>query len=180
MRRHDLTAQHLAILSLAGRHQGDGMPRFTRGRDQCQRLRTWQVPRQDTEFGIRTIQAKRTVTAMNRHVLQLYRPAFGHSGTAQRPIQPPIAGQQLAAHENFPYNIIYERRMDSVPAEITGADKPVVQFCDPSVKTQSDSAAADPHLPYFFSMPARRPVEKAICRLYPPVLASRSSTSPAK
>ena len=76
MRRHDLTAQHLAILSLAGRHQGDGMPRFTRGRDQCQRLRTWQVPRQDTEFGIRTIQAKRTVTAMNRHVLQLYRPAY--------------------------------------------------------------------------------------------------------
>ena len=42
------------------------------------------------------------------------------------------------------------------------------------------SDAADPHLPYFFSMPARRPVEKAICRLYPPVLASRSSTSPAK
>ena len=117
---------------------------------------------------------------MNRHVLQLYRPAFGHSGTAQRPVQPPVARQQLAAHEDLPYNIIYEGRMDSVPPKITGADQPVVQFCDPSVKTQSDSAAADPHLPYFFSMPARRPVEKAICRLYPPVLASRSSTSPAK
>lgn len=94
MRRHDLTAQHLAILSLAGRHQGDGMPRFARGGDQRQRLRTGQVPRQDTEFGIRTIQAKRTVTAMNRHVLQLYRPAFGNSGTAQRPVQPPVARQQ--------------------------------------------------------------------------------------
>ena len=30
------------------------------------------------------------------------------------------------------------------------------------------------------SCPARRPVENAICILYPPVLASRSSTSPAK
>lgn len=69
--------------------------------------------------------------------------------------------------------------MHAVSAEITRTYQTVTQFRNPSGNPAADMSD-DLHGLYFLSMPARRPVEKAIWRLYPPVLASRSSTSPAK
>ena len=133
--------------------------------DQGERLRPGQSARRYAELRIRTIQAKRGVTAMDRQILQLHGAAFGHSGREQFAEQRPVAGKQRIAHEHITHDVVYERRMHAVPTEETGPGEPVTQLSDPPVKFQTEFMAADPHNRYFFNSPARRPVEKAIWRL---------------
>ena len=97
------------------------MPRFGRRTHQRERRRARQAARGDAEFRIRTIQAKGRIAAMNHQILQLHRPTAGNARREQGFVQVPAARQQVVAHEDAAHNVVDERRMDSVTAEITGA-----------------------------------------------------------
>ena len=165
MFRNNLPAQRLPFAAVVGRHQRYGMPRFSRCTHQRERRSPRQGARNDAEFRIRTIQAKRPVTAMNHQILQLHRATAGNARREQGFVQVPASRQQVVAHEHAAHNVVDERRMDSVAAEITGAGKPVAQFGNPPGQPEGNGMSDDLHSVYFFSKPARRPVEKAIWRL---------------
>lgn len=177
--RNDLPAEGLTFPVGIGRKERQRTAPHGRGAHQRENLRPRQSTRHHTQLGICTIHAKRCITAMDRQILQLHGPLSGDTGLKQRTVELPIARKQVDAHENLPHQIVDERRMYAVSAEITRAYQTVAQLCNPSGNPAADMSD-DLHGRYFLSMPARRPVEKAIWRLYPPVLASRSSTSPAK
>lgn len=124
----------------------------------------------------RAIYAERTVTAMHEQVLQLHGTTLRNAPRNQCIVQIATIGHEIRFHEDLPYYRVDKRRMDAVSAKITRPRQSVGQFSD-AVKTAFDTASVYFH---FFNMPAKCPVEKAICKLYPPVLASTSSTSPAK
>lgn len=163
--RDDLSAQRLAFAAVVRRHQRHGMSRFSRRTHQGERCGPRQVARYDTEFRIRTIHAKGRVTAMNHQVLQLHGTAAGNARSKQGFVQSPVAGQQAVAHEYATHDLVNERRMDSVAAEIAGAGEAVAQFGNPSGQPDGNGMSADLHNRYCLSIPARRPVEKAIWRL---------------
>ena len=100
---------------------------------------------------------------MNRQILQLHGPRLGHSGRQQRTAELPVAGQQTVPHEDLPHKVVDIGRMHPVPAEIAHPDEAGAQLRDPPREAGSDMSARLHR--YFFSMPAKRPVEKAICRL---------------
>ena len=119
--RDNLPAQRLPFAAVVGRHQRHGMPRFGRRTHQRERRRARQAARGDAEFSIRTIQTKGRIAAMNHQILQLHRPTAGNARREQGFVQVPAPRQQVVAHEDAAHNVVDERRMDSVTAEITGA-----------------------------------------------------------
>lgn len=62
-------------------------------------------------------------------------------------------------------NTVNERRMHPMTAKITGTHQSVPPIGHPAGNSKIQFVPAELHLPYFFNMPAKRPVEKAICRL---------------
>ena len=163
--RNDLGAQSLPHATVVGRHHGHGVSRFARLAHQRQRLGPRPVARHHAQLRIRTIQAKGLVTAVDRQVLQLSGTTPGYARSRQRVVNRPVARKQPVVHEHLAHDVVDERRMHPVPAEITGAGEPVAQLCDPSGEPERKRIAAEPHGTYFLSIPARRPVEKAIWRL---------------
>lgn len=90
------------------------------------------------------------------------RPAAGICPRLSGPRKATVARKQSVAHEHLAHDVVDERRMHPVTAEITGAGEAVAQFCDTSGQPERKGVSAESHRLYFLSIPARRPVEKAI------------------
>ena len=165
VRRCDLPAQRLPLDSGMGCQDGYGRSRFLGGMHQPEHFASRQFGRDDAERRIRTIQAKRSITCVNRQVLQLYGPPFVRSCGPQGLIERSVAGQKFGAHEDFPHKGIDERGVHSVAPEVAYPCQSVARRRDASPNILPQSVPREFHGFYFFSMPASRPVEKAICRL---------------
>lgn len=155
--RHDPTAQCLPQAIFGGQHHRyrlslkGGFPHYS------QHIGLRQITRHHTKFGIRMIQAKRSVSAMNIKILQLNGTMSTHSRSKKCFIKRPVSRKQLLAHENRTDKVVDKRGMHPMSAEITGSGKTVAQLPD-----TSEQMSAEPHGFYFLSIPAKRPVEKAI------------------
>ena len=177
VRLRDAAAELRSLLTVIRPHQADGCAPFFRPVHESEGFGCRHLVRQHVQLDrFRTIHAKRSVPAVMQQILQLRGTPRRHAGSTKRLVESPVAGRKSAPHKNFPHQCVHERGVNSVPAEMAGAGEPVPQPLHPAGK----AANISPSAVHCFSMPASRPVEKAICRLYPPVSASRSSTSPAK
>lgn len=94
-------------------------------------------------------------------ILKLHGSALGNPENHQAIMQRRFFASQAMFHEDLADDGIDERRMYAVAAEVTGPGKPGREGLQ-SVQPAFDISSVDLH---DFSMPARRPVEKAIWRL---------------
>lgn len=158
-------------------HYTERCPRFgcssDCGQDPILRIVSGQHTQRSVFF---TIHPKGLITAMRKEILELDSPSGRDSRTTQRFIKPTVISLNRMFHEDLPDNIIYERRMNAVSTEIAGPRQASQHLGD----HRNTTGAFIQESFHRLSMPANRPVEKAICKLYPPVFASRSNTSPAK
>ncbi len=127
---------------------------------QRQHLGMRQFARGDIELPLGAIQSERTVSRVDRQILQQYGLPLGNPGIDRTPEKRPLARHQRRPHEDLAHEGIDERRMDPVTAEMAHPQ----QAATNRSPTLSEPMSREIH-GYCFSMPASRPVEKAICRL---------------
>lgn len=118
---HDAAAQFATHGAPIGFHDTEGRTRFSRcghrRRDPVLRV----VSRQHTQGSMfRAIYSESLITAMRKEILELDCPPGRDSRPAQRLIKRPVIPLDRMFHEDLPDNVVDERRMDPVPAEIAG------------------------------------------------------------
>lgn len=119
--RHDPPAQLGSCAVEVWLQDDDRMARFAGIGHRGQRGGQRHVVRHHTQIGIRTVHAEIVTTAMDRQVLQLHGPPFGHAGSKQCLVERAVARQQLVPHEYFADKAIDEGRVDAMTAEIAGS-----------------------------------------------------------
>lgn len=109
--------------------------------DKRKHLLFGQAPADDAEVDPRAVHGKGVVAAVDEEVLQLYGAPVPDARGAERPVELPVARQQVVPHEDLADNRVDEGRMDPVAAEIARPDQAVLQSGDPPVDAPADSAA---------------------------------------
>lgn len=94
---------------------------------------------------------------MNQKILQLHGTVLRHIRCKQRFIERPVTRKQFFAHEHRANEVVDKRRVYPVTTKIPDTGEAIAQLPDTSVQN-----SAEPHDHYFLSIPAKRPVEKAI------------------
>ena len=109
----------------------------------------------------RPVEGESPAAAMSKEILQLDGAAPADAPFAQCGVERTVAAGEFGFHEDLPHDGVYEGRMHAVSAEISRAGQPAAQPFD-------IAAAPDPvsfGQIHRLSIPASRPVEKAIWRL---------------
>lgn len=161
VRRHELPTKQLPLAAPARFQHGHRSPCFDRTPDQREHLGVRKFTRQHIQFALGPVQPERPVSLVNGKVLQLPGRTFGDAGFPQGPEKRPVARHERRPHENLAHERIDERRMDTVAAEMPRPHEPAADGRQPLRQSLPETMSSRTH-PYFFSMPASRPVEKAI------------------
>ncbi len=157
---HKAATKLLPDTPTAWLQHSDGGPCLRSPPHQRQHLGLRQFACSNIKFPLGAVQAERTVSPMDRQILQQYGLPFGDPGLDRTPEKRPPARHQRRPHEDLAHKGVDERRMDPVAAEMTHPQQAAPNRCQSLSEPMSRKIHG-----YFFNMPASRPVENAICRL---------------
>ena len=159
------TAKLCPLTPLIGRHQRYSRATTSSSLGQFNSLLGRYLRGQHTQLTRigQAVDREGTVVEMQVEILQLNGSSADKTTCHKGIIEHRLIAGQPPLHKDLTHDGIDKGGMDPMPPKITRSGYPLMQHGKP-IEASFDIASADAH-GYFFNRPARRPVEKAICRL---------------